>query len=135
MGERREHGFTLVELLVTLTLMLFVLAGLAGMLVQNARVNKAARLTAEVQATARTCLSLVVQKLRSAGWDPTVAGIEVVELDADPGDAVSEIEIFADLDADGATAGLDEQIHSRTTRYGRGMAPVGGRGTQRLRST
>ena len=60
-------------------------------------------MTAELQASARNCLTMVVQKLRSAGWDPINAGIAVVSLDPDPDDAVSEIEVFADLDEDGAT--------------------------------
>lgn len=112
---RREQGFSLVELLVTLTILVTILAGLAGMLVQNARVNKSVRLAAEVQTSARSCVSLIVQKLRSAGWDPKLAGIPVVALDTIPGDGISEIEVFSDINADGATTGADEQVRIRHT--------------------
>jgi hypothetical protein len=47
---------------------------------------------------------MVVQKLRSAGWDPTNAGLPTVTLDPDTTDDISEIEVFADLDEDGVTA-------------------------------
>jgi hypothetical protein len=53
---------------------------------------------------------MIVGKLRSAGWDPMSAGIQVVQLDTDPGDGIDEIEAFADLDADGDTDGPDEQV-------------------------
>jgi hypothetical protein len=53
---------------------------------------------------------MVVQKLRSAGWDPTNAGIATVNLDADLTDLVSEIEVFADINEDGDTDDADEQI-------------------------
>jgi hypothetical protein len=56
-------------------------------------------------------LSVVVQKLRSAGWDPMNTGtIPVLALDPDLGDDVSLIEIYADVDKDGTTDGAKEQI-------------------------
>lgn len=56
---------------------------------------------------------MIVQKLRSAGWDPLNAGLTTVNLDPDLTDDVSEIEVFADLDEDGATTSPDEQITIR----------------------
>ncbi len=53
---------------------------------------------------------MIMGKLRTAGWDPMSAGIQVVQLDTDLGDDISEIETFADLDADGDTDGLNEQV-------------------------
>ena len=53
---------------------------------------------------------MIVGQLRTAGWDPMSAGIPVVQLDTDLGDDISEIETFADLDADGDTDGLNEQV-------------------------
>jgi hypothetical protein len=54
-------------------------------------------------------VSLVVQKLRSAGWDPMNAGVPTVVWDDVP-DEVSEITVFADLDEDGLAASLDEDV-------------------------
>jgi len=104
-----QKGFSLVELLVSVTVMTLALSGLATLLIQNARINKSQRMAAEIQANARNTLSMVVQKLRSAGWDPTNAGLPTVTLDPDTTDSISEIEVFADLNEDGDTLDADEQ--------------------------
>jgi type II secretory pathway pseudopilin PulG len=109
-GRRYERGFSLVELLVALLVTLAIMAGLFGLLIENSRINKSKRLTMDAQANARSTLSLVVQKLRSAGWDPMNAGIPTLTLDPDTSDPVSQIEIFADLDMDGDTDEDREQI-------------------------
>jgi len=123
MCREREAGFSLIEMLVGLTILLLAMTGLASLLIQNSQINKAEQLTVEVQGNARNTLSMVVQKMRSAGWDPMNHGIPSVRLDGDiPGsstsDSISEIEIFADLDEVGTSAadacdGTDEQIHIR----------------------
>jgi type II secretory pathway component PulJ len=109
-GRRLQGGFSLVELLVALLVTMVIMAGLFGMLIENSRINKSKKMTMEAQANARSTLSLVVQKLRSAGWDPMNAGIPSLTLDPDLSDAVSQIEIFADLDMDGDTDEDREQI-------------------------
>ena len=88
-------------MLVSLTVLLMVMAGLTSLLIENSRINKAQQLTAQAQADARNSLAVIEQRLRSAGWDPLNAGISTVNLDGDLSDAVSEIEVFADLDGDG----------------------------------
>ncbi len=112
MNARTQRGFSLIETLVSLVILMLAMSGLASLLIQNARVNKAQRMTADVQSNARNCLSLITQKLRSAGWDPTSSGtIQTVITDADLSDNISEIEVFADLDEDGSTAGdIDESV-------------------------
>jgi prepilin-type N-terminal cleavage/methylation domain-containing protein len=110
MNPRCQKGVSLIELLISLTILLICVTALAKMMIENARINKAQQMTAEVQANARNCLTMVVQRLRSAGWDPMNVGVGLVALDADMGDDVSEIEVFADLDEDGLTDGVDEQV-------------------------
>jgi prepilin-type N-terminal cleavage/methylation domain-containing protein len=104
----RHHdnaGFSLVELLVSMVVLLLVMIGAAGMLIQSSQVNRVEQMTVEAQANARNCLALVVAKLRSAGWDPLNVGVPTVALDPDPTDGVSQIEVFADLNQDGETDG------------------------------
>lgn len=111
MRERAQSGFSLVEMLVSMTVLMLALGGLTSLLIQNSRINKGQRMAAETQANARNTLSMVVQKLRSAGWDPRNSGtFPAVNTDADLTDDVSEIEIFADLDEDTFTNSQDEQI-------------------------
>jgi prepilin-type N-terminal cleavage/methylation domain-containing protein len=110
MRRQGQRGFTLIELMISLVVMLFILAGLAQMTLESSRINRAQQMTAQAQANARNCMSMIVQRLRSAGWDPMNAGLQTVTWDAVPGDGISEIEIFTDLDSDGATNGTDEQM-------------------------
>lgn len=111
---RGERGFSLIEMLVSLVLLMLAMTGLAGLLIQNARVNKAQQMAAETQANARNCLSLIVQKLRSAGWDPTNAGTFAdITTDQNLGDTISEIRVYADLDEDGAVTSADEDVMIR----------------------
>jgi len=108
----RQDGFGIVEMLVSVTILLLAMSGLATLLIQNARINKSQQMAADVQANARNCLSMIVQRLRSAGWDPTDNGFAPVVLDPNLLDNISQIEVFADLDepADGDTDDDDEQI-------------------------
>jgi Tfp pilus assembly protein PilW len=97
-------------MLVSVTVLLLVMSGLASLLIQNSKINKQQQMTVEAQANARNTLSMIVQKLRSAGWDPGNQGINTVTLDANLGDNISEIEVFADFDGDGLTDQNNEQI-------------------------
>ena len=105
-----QRGFSLLELLVSLTVTLLIMTGVTTMMLHNARINKAQQMTAQAQSNARNCLAMIVQRLRSAGWDPLNTGVPSVTLDTDTGDDIAEIEIFADLDSDGLTDGIDEQV-------------------------
>ena len=110
MNGHAQRGFSLLELMVSLTVTLLIMTGVTKMMLENSSNNKAQQMTAQVQTNARNCLSMVVQRLRSAGWDPLNAGIPSVALDTDLGDDISEIEVYADLDSDGTTDGVDEQV-------------------------
>jgi len=111
MRMRGQSGFSLIEMLVSITVLLLAMAGLSSLLIQNARVNKSQRMTVEVQANARNCLAMIVQRLRSAGWDPLNQNtFSPVILDQDATDGIEELEIFADLDMDGLTDSDDEQV-------------------------
>jgi type II secretory pathway pseudopilin PulG len=118
-AKRSERGASLIELMISLVIFLLAMSGLATFLLQNARINKAQQMTADVQANARNTLSVVVQKMRSAGWDPLQFGMDALTLDPDLADDVSEIEVFADLNADGDSDDTDEQILIRHTGTGK----------------
>jgi type IV pilus assembly protein PilW len=108
MNARTHRGFSLIETLISLVILLLAMGGLASLLIQNAQVNKAQRMTADVQSNARNCLSMIVQKLRGAGWNPmSTSSFPVVLTDQDLSDDVSEITIYSDIDDDAGTLSPD----------------------------
>ena len=113
MQMRSQRGFSLVEMLVSLFVLVMAMGGLFGLLIQNSRINKSAQMTAEVQGNARNSLSLIVQVLRSSGWDPRIVGVPTVTLDPNPGDIISEITAFADIDGDQFLTSAGEDVHIR----------------------
>jgi prepilin-type N-terminal cleavage/methylation domain-containing protein len=109
-GGGGDRGFSVVELLASLALLSLAMAGLAGLLIHNSRINRAEQMKAEMQVTARNCLSMIVEKLRNAGWDPLNAGFVPVVLDPSPTNTANYIQILADLNEDGDTDDLDENL-------------------------
>ena len=99
------RGFTLVEMLVSMVVLMLVMVGVAALLIQSSRINKYEQLAVQTQANARNCLAMVVAKLRSAGWDPLNVDVPSVVLDPDLSDTISEIEVYADINGDGETDG------------------------------
>ena len=83
MRSEQSRGFSLIELLVSLTVLGVVMSGVAVLLLDQ-RINRSEQMQAAVQANARNCLSIITQKLRSAGWDPSLSGIPQVMLDSLP---------------------------------------------------
>jgi len=108
-----EGGFTLVEMLVSLTLLSMVFGGIAALMIQNSQINRTEQMSAEVQSNARNCLSMIVQVLRTAGWDPKNAGFAAVGLDPSPTNSTNYIEVFADLNEDGDTNDANEDVTIR----------------------
>jgi type II secretory pathway pseudopilin PulG len=105
-----SRGYSILEALVAMAVLLSAMTSIYGLLLQYARMNKSQQLSVSAQSDARTSLTMIVGKLRNAGWDPLSAGIQFVQLDTNALDGIDEIEVFADLDADGDTDGLDEQV-------------------------
>lgn len=110
MDSKRQAGFSFVEVMVGLVTMSMAATGMMTLVIHNSRINKAQQMYNEAQSNARASMELIVARLRNAGWDPLNAGLPSVVTDPDLGDGVSQIEIFADLDEDGATDGSGEQI-------------------------
>jgi prepilin-type N-terminal cleavage/methylation domain-containing protein len=112
---RDEAGFSLVEMLVGMTVFCLAVGGIAGLLVQNSQINRTQQMREEAQANARTCLSMIVQVLRSAGYDPRNTGFASLGIDSTPLDPTNWIEVFADLNEDGDTGDANEAVLIRHT--------------------
>lgn len=96
---RRDAGFTMVELLVGLSIMAVVVGILSTMLMTSNRTHQATVARAETQASSRTAMSLLTTELAQTGADPTIppSGVVGIAL-AD----TQSIHIRADRNADGA---------------------------------
>lgn len=109
----RERGMTLIELLVTTTILGIVILVVTGILLNTSKVQSRTVRRAEVQASSRQALSLMTTEIRQAGADPgnPPAGIVgVVAADA------KLLHVRADLNGDGMiqTAEPSEDV---TYRY------------------
>jgi prepilin-type N-terminal cleavage/methylation domain-containing protein len=74
---KHENGFTLVELLISMTVLLIVVAAVVGALVQAQRVTQGVALEANMQEDLRAGLHFIVQDLAQAGEGIPIGGIMV----------------------------------------------------------
>jgi prepilin-type N-terminal cleavage/methylation domain-containing protein len=115
---RAESGFTLVEVLVSLMLLVLIVTGVASFVIQNSQINTAEQMSVSLQSDARNSLTLIENSLRTAGWDPKNVGFAAVSVDSTPTGADNYIEIFADLNQDDDTLDADEDITIRQHNNG-----------------
>lgn len=67
-GCRRQRGFTLIEMLIAITIGLGILAGLVGVLASNAGNARSNDRTSELMTNGRYALNAMKQELREAGF-------------------------------------------------------------------
>jgi prepilin-type N-terminal cleavage/methylation domain-containing protein len=107
-----QHGMTLVELLVTMTVLGMVMLVVTGILMSSSRVESRTVRRAEVQAASRQAVALMTAELRQAGADPSVPPAGIVGVVAADSHAVR---VRADLNGDGSiqTAEPSEDVTYR----------------------
>ena len=99
--ENRERGFTLVELLIAMTLGLIVLSSLASVFVSQRKTYDAQEQVAEMVQGARAAMDMISSELKMAGYDPTGADFVGVPYSA------TQLQILADIDDDAGTGSGD----------------------------
>ncbi|TNC97304.1 MAG: hypothetical protein FD121_895 [Gallionellaceae bacterium] len=67
-GAQRASGFSLIEMMISITIGLMIIAGLVGVLTSNARNSKSNDKTAELQGNGRYALDHLRRELRMAGY-------------------------------------------------------------------
>ncbi|HID30295.1 MAG TPA: prepilin-type N-terminal cleavage/methylation domain-containing protein [Desulfobacterales bacterium] len=102
---KTNYGFTLIELLVAMTMGLLVLAAILQILDSQNRANVVQQEVAYAQQNVRAAVHLMAREIRSAGYDPENSGLTSI-----PAAAATSIQVRADLDADGSTAGTGEDV-------------------------
>ncbi len=96
---KTDQGFTLVELLVAMSMGLVVLGAVLNMFTRQNRTNAAQQEVAYAQQNVRAALDLIARDIRGAGYNPTDASSFSGVLAADQ----DYIRIQSDLNEDGDT--------------------------------
>ena len=69
--KKREHGFTLLEMLVSLAVFLVVGGGVIGALMNSQKVHRRSELTVSLEQNMRAALELMAQEVSQAGLQPS----------------------------------------------------------------
>jgi type II secretory pathway component PulJ len=102
---RADSGYSLSDLLVATAVVGLVMAALLGILQSGTATYRWGAARVEAQQSARLALERVAKELRSAGYDPTSAGIAAV-VTAEP----SRVAFQWDLDGDGVVDPTRERV-------------------------
>ncbi len=101
----QQRGFSLAELLITLTISTLVLAGVYQIFISHQKAFALREQIAEMQQNARIGMDMLVRELRMAGYDPSGrAGAGIVKANA------QSIHFTIDLNGDGDTEDANEDI-------------------------
>ena len=132
MKNNRASGFTLMELLVSMSIGLVVLAALAKTFTVQSRQNTAEEQVAQMQGNARAALDLMVREIQMAKYNPagtafsSAYGVTY---------SASQLEVKADMDGNGtistSSGSVEDIIYARdaannyiTRKLGSGTAEI-----------
>jgi type IV pilus assembly protein PilW len=114
MKNNRASGFTLMELLVSMSIGMVVLAALAKTFTVQSRQNSAEEQVAQMQGNARAALDLMVREIQMAKYNPagtafsSAYGVTY---------SASELEVKADMNGDGtistSSGSVEDIIYAR----------------------
>lgn len=100
-----ERAFTLVELMITVAISIFVAGAIGGIYVYQQRILTEQERVAEMQQNLRASMDLIAHEIRMAGYDATGdagAGITVA--------SAGQFSFTQDLNEDGDTLDADETV-------------------------
>ena len=81
--ENKERGFTLVELLIAMTIGLIILAALSSTFLMQRKIYDVQEQVVEMVQTARAAMDMMTREIRMAGYDPAGATFDGITYDAD----------------------------------------------------
>ena len=93
LSKNKESGFTLVELLIAMTIGLIILAALSSTFLMQRKTYDIQEQIVEMVQTARAAMDMMSREIRMAGYDPTGTGFDGIPYNADP----STVDVYADL--------------------------------------
>jgi len=103
--KNNERGFTLVELLIAMTIGPIILTALSSTFLMQRKIYDVQEQIVEMVQTTRAAMDMMTREIRMAGYDPTgSAGAGIVSV------VTNKIYITMDLNGDGALDNSDEHI-------------------------
>jgi type IV pilus assembly protein PilW len=96
MKSKSLNGFTLVELLVSMSIGMVLLAAVTTTFMSQTRIYNAQEQVNEMQQNARGALDIISRELKMAGYKPNGGGFNGVTY------STTQLMVQADLDSDGA---------------------------------
>lgn len=110
MQRQARAGFTLIEMLVSMTLLVIVMSSVFGVMAQSQREYAAQREVVRAQETLQGIEILLTRVLRSGRADPRQLGIGFLDADPQDTDAFDNVRVVSDLNGDGVTTGAMEDV-------------------------
>ena len=113
--KNNERGFSLVELLIAMTIGLIILTALSSTFLIQSKIYDVQEQVAEMVQTARAAMDMMSREIRMGGYDPTDAGFNGITYDA------HQLQIQANIDDDediiNADGSYDENENITYTYY------------------
>ena len=96
--KNRESGFSLIELLIAMTLGLVVLGAISSVFLGQRQTYGTQEQITDMVQTARAAMDMMSREIRIAGYNPANAGFNGITYDS------SQLQIQADINGDGNTS-------------------------------
>lgn len=108
-----RRGFTLIEMMVSMTLLVIVMSSVFGVMAQSQREYAAQREVVRARETLQGIEILLTRVLRSGRADPRQVGVGLLDPDPLDNGVFDNIRVVSDLNGDGLTNALMEDVEVR----------------------
>lgn len=113
MTRQARAGFTLIEMAVSMTLLVIIMGSVFGVMARSQREYAVQREVVRAQETLQGIEILLTRILRSGRADPQRLGIGLLDPDPWTNAVFDDIRVVSDLNGDGVTTGLMEDVTIR----------------------
>lgn len=120
--KKRNQGFTLVELMITILVFSFVIAAVYSSHLSQQNAYQIQEQVADMQQTLRAAFNVLTLDIRMAGYDPAATGAAVITI-ATPG----HLHLSCDLNGDGTVGNTAANEPPEITEFGFPLATDPGR--------
>ena len=113
MKRRARKGFTLIEMMVSMTLLVIVMGSVFGVMASSQREYATQREVVRAKETLQGVEILLTRVLKSGRADPRQAGVGLLDPDPLGNGVFDNIRVVSDLNGDGLTDGAMEDVEVR----------------------